>query len=418
MRKKAAALSLITSAVMLMSSCGASDVIPARESVTISFSWWGMDLMNNYTITAMKKFGKLNENIDVLTDFSELEAAQSRMFVHYAANNEADVMQIYYEWLYRLSDEGQGFYDLRELSDIIDLNTFSEEELAYGTVNGKLMGLPISLNAETFYYNKDVYDRYGLELPSKWSDLFKAAETMSKDNVYPLEMDMTSAWLSCIAHQEQITGKHCFDANSKLVFTKDDFRMILEFYKQLVDGKVIRHYALNEKNDFLNGVSAGAVYWISNAGYYCQPLINRGFNVVIGDYIREPGSLISGWHAKPTALYSIKKSTKHPVEAAKLVDFLVNSQEMALLQGTEKGIPLSRAMLEVLEADKTLVGIQYEANNKLSSSGEIDRINPHIEDPDLLDAFDHAVTLMLNEGKEPSELAADVYNAAVESSKT
>ena len=415
MRKKALILSLLTSAALLMSSCGTSDVIPVRESVIISFSWWGKDLRNNYTISAMKKFGKLNDNIDVLTDFSELEPAQNRMFVQYAANNEADVMQIYYEWLYRLSPDGEGFYDLNTLADIIDLETFSKEELSYGTVNGKLLGLPISLNAETFYYNKGIYDSYGLDLPSKWSDLFKAAEVMSKDNVYPLEMDKTSAWLACVAHQEQITGKHCYNAYSELSFTENDYRQMLEFYKELVDKKVIKHFAETDKNDFLNGVSAGALYWISNAGYYGQPLINRGYNIVIGDYVREPGSLISGWHAKPTALYSIKKNTKHPEEAAKLVDFLVNSQEMALLQGTEKGIPLSRAMLEVLESNKTLVGIQYEANNKLSSSNEIDRINPNLEDPDLLEEFNNAVALMIYDGKQPEELAESLYRTAKES---
>lgn len=414
MRKRSILLSVLASAAVALSSCGESDLILAEESVKVSFSWWGKDLRNNYTITALKSFSKLNPDIDVKADFSELEASQNREFVKHSSNEESDVMQIYYEWLYRFSRDGEAFYDLNKLSDIIDLTTFSEDELSYGTVNGKLVGLPVTLNAETFYYNKSIYDSFGLPIPSKWSDVFKAAEVMSKEGIYPLEMDKTSAWLSCIAHQEQICNKHSYDQDGNLRFSEEDFASMLTFYKSLIDGKVIKHYGEADKTSFQNGTSAGAVYWISNAGYYCQPLINKGVKVVIGDYLSGGDSLILGWHAKPTALYCIKSSTEHPTEAAKLVDFLVNSQEMAHLQGTEKGIPLSRAMLEVLESERSLSGIQFEANNKLKSTKRIDRISPFLEDPDLIDAFDSAINSMLYEGKAPEELAQSVYKAALD----
>ena len=154
------------------------------------------------------------------------------------------------------------------------------------------------------------------------------------------------------------------------------------------------------------------VCWISDAGYYCDPLIKNGMNIVIGDYLRQPGSLNSGWYAKPTSLYCIKRDTKNPEAAAKLVNFLVNSSEMASLQGLEKGIPLSKAMLEVLEANDQLNGIQYKANEKLKTSSSIERISPYLESSDIISVFEEAVKSVIFENGDIDEYAEKLYSAA------
>lgn len=399
-------------AALMLVSCGSSELIPADSDVTITFSWWCNGTTNNYTDIAVEQFVRMNPDIDVFSDFDEPDTYRNRMLVSYAAGKAPDVMQMRYDWMCRLAAGGEGFYDLSELSEHIDLSTYSANQLSYGTVNGKLIGIPIALDVETFFYNRDIYDSYGLSLPEKWNDVFRAASVMSKDGVYPIEMDKTAAWLACVAYREQNKGLRCFDSSGRLRFDRNDFSEMLIFYRSLIDEKVMKHYSERDDADLENGVSAGVLCWISESEERCQPMMRKGYSLSIGSYLNTSGSIISGWYAKPTGLYCIKRDTKHPTEAAKLVDFLINSQEMAQLQGTDKGIPLSRAMLEVLEADEALSGLQYQANNRLQRSNLIDSISPCQEDSALIDAFDSAVQQMLYDDADPYELAWELYKAA------
>ena len=413
MRIKRTLCSLGLAAALALSSCSQRDVIDIGRGISISFSWWGKDVRHSYTISALKDFVVQNPEIDVMPEYSEFEAFQKRMNVVYAAHNECDVMQINYDWLYRYSPDGNGFYDMNELSKYIDLSNFTEEQLSYGKINGKLNGISNALNTETCYYNKDIYDKYGLELPKTWDDLFKAAEVMRGDGVYPIELSKKASWMMSIAYEEQKTGIQCFNERGQLCFTPSNFSDMIDFYQKLLDEKVCKYYKDINKNDFLNGVTAGSVCWISDAGYYCEPVAEAGNNIVVGDYLRSEGSAISGWYAKPTSLYCIKRDTPYPEACAKLVNFLVNGQEMAQKQGIEKGIPLSKAMLEVLEANDQLKGIQNVANEKLAASDSITRISPLLENSGLVEVFEEAVKQVIFEEQDISEYAKKLHDAAL-----
>ncbi len=411
MRMKKALLAALCAGAAALTACGGQDVLDINRNIAISFSWWGKDVRHSYTISAVKDFALQNPDIDVITRYGEFEAFQDKMYVTFAAHKECDVMQINYDWLYRFSPDGNGFYDLNELSGYIDFSTFTEDELSYGMVNGKLNAISNALNCETCYYNKEIYDKYGLELPSDWEDLFEAAKIMSKDGVYPLELSRKAAWMLCIAYEEQHSGKHCYEGQ-EVGFTTEQFKDMICFYKRLVDEKVTKYHQDIGRYDFQNGAAAGTVCWISDAGYYCQPLIDAGMDIVVGNYLRLPASELSGWYAKPTSMYCIKRDTANPEAAAKLVDYLVNSHNMAKYQGLEKGIPLSSAMLEVLEANDQLSGIQNDANELLANTPSVGRVSPYLENVDLISAFDDAVQNVLYNGGNPEENAAMIYEAA------
>lgn len=378
----------LSAAAACLVSCGENTAEIIAPSTKIYFSWWGKDVRNDYTISAIAEFEKQNPSTDVVPEYSEWTGFQKRMDVEMAFHNEADVMQINYDWLNKYSPDGEGFYDLYELSDSIALDNFTQEQLEYGVINGKLNGIPTALNAETFYYNKTIYDKYGLSLPKTWDDIFKAAEVMSKDGVFPLEINLKPMWLLTVAHTEQLTGRKILTDDGELAYEAEDIALMLEFYKSLIDNKVTKPIDEIEKNDFKSGSTAGVVYWISDAEYYCTPVIENGYVVEVGEYPVMEDAKLYGWYAKPTSLYCIRKDTMDPKEAAKLVDFLLNSEEMAQAQGLEKGIPLSTSILEVLESKDMLKGIQFEANQKMTdNSSKLDCINSNLENSDLIDAF-------------------------------
>ena len=181
-----------------------------------------------------------------------------------------------------------------------------------------------------------------------------------------------------MAYVVQVTGRIMLSDSGEFQYTSEDVRLMLAFYQEMLNKKVTTPAWDFDRNDLEKCLTAGVASWISDAEYYCEPAQKLGFDIVIGDYPKHKRAVSSGWYKKPTSVYAIKKNTKSPEEAAKLLDYLVNGEEMALLQGMGKGVPASKAALEALEA---------RANEKMASSDELEIMSPKLEDQGVLDLF-------------------------------
>ncbi|MDE6034782.1 MAG: ABC transporter substrate-binding protein [Ruminococcus sp.] len=384
--KKILAITGSISLILFTACSGREPVVTQQEKQTeINLSWWGTDARNRYTIKAVEIFEEQHPDIKVNCSYSEWSGYEERSKIQMRSNTEADVMQINFSWLSQYSEDGKGYYDINELENF-DISNFSEDFLKYGIKKNHLNAVPIAMNAETVYINQDIYNKYGLDVPQTWDDLFRSADVMKKDGVYPMSGASKSIWLYLIAHTEQVTGKKIIKKN-KLNFKAKDFQNMIEFYKELVDRSVIPQLEYYDSKEIAKGTYAGSIAWVSDATNYFGSMIEDGVNIVTADYTTTDGKDVGeGWYAKPATMYAISKNTQHPEEAGLLLDFLMNSPEMAELQGVEKGIPLSRTAKKTIEKNYMLYGIQYEASQKMEGC-ELAELSPVLENNSLIDAF-------------------------------
>lgn len=399
-------------ALLASSSCSSEPVVTQQNKQTqINFSWWGTDTRNKYTIQAVQLFEEKYPDIKVNCSYSEWSGYEERSKIQMRSNTEADVMQINFSWLSQYSEDGEGYYDINELENF-DLSNFSEDILEYGIKNDRLNAVPIAMNAETVYINQDIYDRYGLDTPRTWDDLFNAGEAMKKDGIYPMSGASKSIWLYLIAYTEQVCGKKIIENNS-LNFTAEDFQIMIEFYNTLIDKHIIPQLEYYDNKEIAKETYAGSIAWVSDATNYFGAMIEDGINIVTADYTTLDGNNIGeGWYAKPATMYAISKNTEHPEEAGLLLDFLMNSQEMAELQGVEKGIPLSHSAKKTLEKNYQLYGIQYEASQKMDEC-QLDELSPVLENNNLIDDFFSACNDVIYE-KATSEDSANAFYTKAE----
>lgn len=392
------------------SGCTYKPIVKIHTKQTeVSFSWWGNDARNEYTINAIKEFERLHPEIKVNCHYSEWSGYQSRSNVQMASNTEADVMQINYAWISQYSPDGYGYYDINTLSEYIDLSNFEESELSYGIKNGRLNAVPIALNTQTVYINKDIYNEYGLEVPKHWNDIIDSAKVMNGKH-YPLSMTQKSSWFFATSYVEQMTGKQLMDQDGNITFTTDEFKEMINFYCQLIQNKVIPQVEYFDKLKIENGEYAGVLAWLSDAKGYCETAISNGYEMIPADYTTFENRELSGWYAKPATMYAISKNTDAPKEAAILLDYLLNSNEMASYQGIEKGIPLSKSTRNYLNKNNMLSGIQYEAFIKMNQfSSSIDVISPFFENEDYIDMYTDACNNVLYEKATLDESAATLY---------
>ena len=403
---------LLLIAALLLSGCASKAVLTSNiEQVNISLSWWGNDVRNEYTLAAVKEFEKLHPEINVVCHYSDWSGYQKRSDAQMASDTESDVMQINYAWIQQYSPNGDEYYDINELSDYIDLSNFSQEELDYGMQKGKLNAIPIALNTQTVYINKTVYESYGLDVPETWDDMFAAAKVMNGE-VYPIAMVSKSLWFYAIAYAEQQTGKRFMNLDGSINFDVDDLKIMIDFYCRLVNEKVIPQPEYYDSLKVSTGEYAGVLAWISDASSHCGKAIANGYEIIAANYPTGGSAKIGdGWYAKPATMYAISRDTEYPVESAMLLDFLLNSEEMAKRQGVEKGVPVSAAARACLEENDMLTGIQYEAFLKMNEYTEdIAVVSPYLENDSMINEFRNVCNVVLYEKGSAVEQAQAFYD--------
>ena len=383
----------------------------SKNKTQLTLSWWGNDGRHQYTMEGVDIFQDKNEDIDVNYRYGVWNGYEKRNKVWMESHNQADVMQINFAWLEEYSKDGNGYYDLNQLSDYIDLDNFTEEELAYGSKNGVLNAIPIAMNTHTFYYNQDILDEYGLEVPSTWDDLLELGKRAKKDNRYALGFSKKQLFLFMIAYYEQSHGDTVFKDDGGLNIGEDGIKYMLEYYKTLIDEHVICPIDSFDRAKYQSGEIIGTMCWISDTKLYCDDQQALGINVSRGLYPTMEGAKRSGWYIKPATMWAISADTEHPEEAAKLLNFLLSDPEMVSLQQTEKGVPVSDAAISVLSEEGLTETNEYKASQELLEQQEnLFLMNPYMENEGILDAFKIGADEYLYDKMEPDECAKMIYN--------
>ncbi len=382
-----------------------------REKTLVRLSWWGNDDRHKYTMEGVDYFQIQNPDIKVAYRYGVWNGYEKRTKVWMESHNEADVMQINYAWLDEYSEDGEGFYDLNKLTDYIDLDNFTEEEKAYGTKNGKLNALPIAMNTHVFYYNQDLLDEYGLSLPKTWDDLFAMGKILSKDDKYVLGMNKKQMFVLLVAYFEQKFNKPIFNEDGSFAASKEELKELVEFYNTMIDEHVLCPVDMFDKNKYMSGEIAGTMCWISDTKVYCDGLAETGVNVSRCKYPVLSGAKRSGWYIKPATMWAISAGTEHPKEAALLLNFLLNDPHMVTLQQTEKGVPVSKAAIDVLNEEGLSETNEYKAIQEMNEyQNELHLMVPNIENESIIDVFKSEADEYIFDKVSSEEAADNIYN--------
>lgn len=391
------------SALFLLACCGfgAMPVAHSADQVELRFAWWGGKARNQATLKALDAFEAKYPNIKVKAEYTGWDGFYSRLTTQINSNTEADVIQTNWNWLTLLSKTGDGFYDLNKLSQPIGLDQFSPAALASTTVNGKVNAIPVSANVMLFYYNAATWQKAGVPLPKCWDDLLKAGPIFKEklgDNYYPLILTEQDSLLLLNSWVYQGNQKPMVDEKTrKLGWNHDDLVQAFTFYRQLVaahtvpDARTMASYGKGvayEMKPWLNGEWGGIYNWNVMYTAESQNLSNPA-DLVMGDYPMREGAKDAGQFNKTALMFSISKNTRHPQEAALLINFLMNEKDGVVPVGLERGVPLSKAGAQILrdagllkEDDPVLTGLTQSASLPNHA-----KALPYLEDPQFTALF-------------------------------
>jgi raffinose/stachyose/melibiose transport system substrate-binding protein len=85
--------------------------------------------------------------------------------------------------------------DLTPILDELGLKDKFLNVFGQFTLDGKIYGLPIGGSVEGVFYNTELFTQNGLNAPTTWDDLIKAADTLKGKGITPFAMGSQGAWV-------------------------------------------------------------------------------------------------------------------------------------------------------------------------------------------------------------------------------
>lgn len=359
----------ITLAGLALSGCGGGSAPASGGAVELNFVFWGDANRAKVTEDALRVFEEKNPGITVKTEYQDSGPYADKLATRFAGGNPPDVLAMANRSLLEYSQRGT-LADLKSLPEL-KLDAIPETVLSRGTVDGKLYGLATGVTTIGMVVNKTITDQAGVTIPDdktwSWEDYAKFATEVTQKTggkVYGAGFDVaTETGPIMLARQR---GEDFYTKDNKLGISEETIR---DWFQYSVDLRAAGGYPPAGFFEQIGGSPAQSYLAKGTVASQIIPINNyRGYNdAVEGEVVllRIPGETSGerrGYSADPTMLWSIAAKSKHPKEAAKLLDFLTNDSDGAAHTLTQRGVPINPDVAESItsklsEDDKEFVDL-------------------------------------------------------------
>lgn len=363
----------MVAAGLTISACGGGGATSSGSgsggNVELNFVFWGDANRAKMTEAALRIFEKKNPGITVKTEYQDSAPYADKLATRFAGGNPPDVLAMANRSLLEYAQRGT-LADLKSFPEL-NLDKVPETTLSRGEVDGKLYGLATGVTTIGMVVNKTITDQAGVTIPDdktwSWEDYAKFATEVTQKTggkVYGAGYDVaTETGPIMLARQR---GEDFYTKDNKLGVSE---KTIEDWFQYSVDLRKAGGYPPAGFFEQIGGSPAQSYLAKGTVASQIIPINNfRGYNEAVeGEVVllRIPGESSGerrGYSADPTMLWSIAAKSKHPKEAAKLVDFLTNDAEGAAEVLTQRGVPINPEVADSITPklsadDKTFVDL-------------------------------------------------------------
>lgn len=297
-------------------------------------------------------------------------------------------------WYGDLAAQGDLFVDLATKKNLIDMSGFDQKFVNdWCLMNGKQVGLPTGINAFTTFANKTLMQKMGVALRSEWTweQILEEGAKLHANNKdfyllnQPPAQIRVFLWTPYLLH---LTSGQLVNDNYTVGFDRASTVKSFQYLKGCFDSGVLQ--PVSESAAYS---SAGATNprWVNQqipmaldftSGYAGWKNSIPNVEWVTLGFPISPDSKQTGIIVRPAQTITIARTSRNIDEAAKFINWFLNSRDAAMLPGLERSVPASaparQALLDAGMVDKNIAGaVDYAlkhaglAANTLSSNQEI-----------------------------------------------
>ena len=228
-------------------------------------------------------------------------------------------------------DVPKGGYML-DLSDWAGLENLKPELVEAQRYNGKVYSIPVDCAAHGVVYNREIFNKYGLNVPTTWDEFKNVCQTLKDNGITPLIITGKDPWtlgIMGVTLAAPIYGKNAnFDMDvieGKASFNGPEWKKVFEDYE------VLRQYANEDvaslsyslgNQMIANGEAAMTIQgnWVVSAIREFNPEVELGIFAIPNAENQADNTLIWG----PDFTIGISSTTKNPEECYAFLDFLTS----------------------------------------------------------------------------------------------
>jgi len=202
------------------------------------------DPANSFIEEKIAEYEAAHPDIDIVVTSAQNQPFKEKIKTVVGTAEEPD---IYYSWAGEFSERF-----IRE-NLILDLTPYLEKDsewkdsliesqmVNYTTSDGMVYGIPFRLDGKVFAYNRDIFEKLGLEIPKTWDEFLSVLETIKADGTYtPLAEGNQDQWpgahyigtLNQMLVADDVRASD-FEPTTSL-FTDPGYVKALDDFKQLV----------------------------------------------------------------------------------------------------------------------------------------------------------------------------------------
>ncbi|WP_168735513.1 ABC transporter substrate-binding protein [Cohnella fermenti] len=314
------------------------------ENVTLKV--WG-DLGNQAVLEEPFKainaaFEQKYPNIKITYDFAQNDQSLN---VALQANELPDLFWVQGDKTSKMGEMVKNGFLLDLTSFNMDLSRNSDPEKAYCTVDGKLYcSLPSFFDTNVVYYNKDLFEKNGVSVPTTWDEFVAGLDKLKAGGVTPIALAGKSEWdrawpifafapaFANTALQNAMTGAGTM-ADPSIAEMLQAFR---DFADNGYFGKdFLAQDMAGAQFAFTNGKAAAIIDGTWNNATYVSSGINLGrFPVPNKEGKRVVQSSYSNFMT-----YAVSSKTEHPEEAVKYLEFLSSQEAQQIMEDATGLVP-------------------------------------------------------------------------------
>ena len=193
------ALALVVG-MSLLFAAGAPEATAAAKGEQITLNVWhiGVDATRRETMTkAVARYEAEHPNVKVIEQAIENDPYKTKLKTAMGAGNPPD---LFITWGGGWMEE---FIKAGKVLDITDkvktvADKYLEPGLSIGKSGDKYYGLPITCGPSSVYYNRQLYDKYGLKVPTTLSEFEHNCDVLKANGIIPIALGNASKWPGAI----------------------------------------------------------------------------------------------------------------------------------------------------------------------------------------------------------------------------
>ncbi|MBR8743291.1 ABC transporter substrate-binding protein [Nocardiopsis sp. MG754419] len=347
-RRLAAPIALGAAFALLASACGGGSSADSDGVVELRYSWWGADDRHSTLQQVIEIFEAENPDIRIAGDYTDWGSYWDRLATSTAGGDAPDIMMQEERYLREYGDRG-ALADLGEFDGVLDLSNVDPLIADSGDLEDQTYGIASGVNVYAILADPEAFEEAGVDMPDDttwtWDDYVEIAGEISEatdgDVVGTQSMSYNESGFQIFARQH---GENLYDEDGALAFSTETLTEWFRITEDLLDNggqpgasqSVEIEAGGPDQSVLATNTGAMAHFWSNQLGGLTE---SSGRDLELLRYPGETDNERTGMYFKPAMFYSISAGSDHPEEAARFVDFMLNSNEAAELVLADLGLP-------------------------------------------------------------------------------